>query len=278
MLNLADVKTRKSTKPRILTVYGRPGVGKTTFGASFPDAVFIQTEEGEGDLEIASFTPEDCFRDYTSIISALAQLYNDPHHFKTLVMDSINHLEPLLFAFICQKNNVSSIEAIPYGKGYTFAEEEFQNFWTWLETLRAQRNMNVVLLGHPEALTAPDPHLDEHKRFQLKMHKKMAAYVVERSDAVMLLDRLTIVAKGEEVMGKTMAGRAKSSGQRVLYTDGGASFEAKTRFKAPEQLMIPEVGGYDILAPYLPGQDTLGQIAPHHPLAAAAAAAAQPAA
>lgn len=265
MLNIADVRKRKQSKPPITMLYARPGTGKTTLAASFPDPIFIQTEDGAGDLEIASFTQDGPIKSYPDLINALAQVLNEPHPFKSLAIDSINHAEPLITQYVCAINNWANIEAPGYGKGFTVLAAEFANFFGWIESIRNLRNMNIVLLGHPEASIAPDPHLDEHKRFMLKMDKRNASLTQEKCDGMFFLDRLVTMQDGGTGLAKDGPKKANTSGQRVLYTDGGASFEAKNRFKIPQQVMIPEVGGYGAIAQYLPGQDQLGMISQAHP-------------
>ena len=36
-------------------IFGRSGIGKTSLAAEFPEPVFIQTEEGTGNLELTTF-------------------------------------------------------------------------------------------------------------------------------------------------------------------------------------------------------------------------------
>ena len=42
---LDNIQTGKENKPPRIMIYGSEGVGKSTFGASAPYAVFIQTED-----------------------------------------------------------------------------------------------------------------------------------------------------------------------------------------------------------------------------------------
>ena len=52
---LENIKTGRENKPPRIMVYGQEGVGKSTFGASAPDPVFIQTEDGLGEIDTAKF-------------------------------------------------------------------------------------------------------------------------------------------------------------------------------------------------------------------------------
>ena len=48
---LDNIQTGKENKPPRIMIYGSEGVGKSTFGASAPDAVFIQTEDGLSEID-----------------------------------------------------------------------------------------------------------------------------------------------------------------------------------------------------------------------------------
>ena len=54
-LSLSSLVRAKSDKPPRIVIYGVPGIGKTSLAAEFPDPIFIQTEEGTGNLELTSF-------------------------------------------------------------------------------------------------------------------------------------------------------------------------------------------------------------------------------
>jgi DNA polymerase III delta prime subunit len=45
-MNLSDVRMVAATSPPRMLIHGQEGSGKTTTAACFPDAVFLQTEDG----------------------------------------------------------------------------------------------------------------------------------------------------------------------------------------------------------------------------------------
>jgi hypothetical protein len=280
-LSLSNVTKKAAMQPPIFTLYASAGRGKTTAAASFPDAIFIQTEDGRGALEIASFTDPAMGPGYMTALEevqqALAEIFYHPHDFKTLVIDTVNGLEALVRDYICRKNNWSSIEQPGYGKGFTLLAEEFERILQTIISIRNMRNMNIVLVGHPEAVTAPDPHRPEYKQYQLRMDKRSGPLVYEKSDIVGFLDMIVVVANASDTKGKqgpAAPGKANSNGQRVLYTQGGNGFEAKQRFGMPDTVLIPhpsQKSFYDTVKQWLPEQGRLGHVHPMHPLAQQAA-------
>jgi GTPase SAR1 family protein len=99
-VNLASIHTVTAMlAPRIL-IHGQEGVGKTTLASKFPSPIFLQTEDGcPGGLEIDSFGLIDNFADLRSAIGALA---SEPHCFRTVVLDSIDAAEELIWRDVCK--------------------------------------------------------------------------------------------------------------------------------------------------------------------------------
>src|ERR1043165_5226016 len=114
-ISLSKIKKGRVQLPHFVLVYGVDGVGKTTFAAEAPDCVFIGTEAGYGLLDVARFpTP----RNFSEVLATVQLLINEKHEYKTLALDSLDWMEPLVHAHVSQKNGWNSIEDPGYGKGY----------------------------------------------------------------------------------------------------------------------------------------------------------------
>ncbi len=96
-ISLASLAKNSPKAPRVI-IYGEAGCGKTTFGACAPSPVFIQTEDGLGNLDATAFPLATSFDD---VMAALQSLYTEDHAFQTLVVDSLDWLEPLVWAKVC---------------------------------------------------------------------------------------------------------------------------------------------------------------------------------
>ena len=66
-----------------------------------------------------------------------AALYAEEHAYQTVVMDRLDWLERLIWAEVCRKRRVETIEDIGYAKGYVFALTQWREV---LEGLTALRN------------------------------------------------------------------------------------------------------------------------------------------
>ena len=73
-------------------------------------------------------------------VMTLAALYTEDHAFRTLVVDSVDWLEPLIHAKVC-RIRVESIEDAGYGKGYVHALDLWRQYIEGLNALRAQRKV-----------------------------------------------------------------------------------------------------------------------------------------
>lgn len=236
MSMLSRVTRGKLKRPHAIIVYGPDGVGKTTFGAEAPAPIFLGPELGSANMDVARFpTP----RNWAEVHEATDELIKSNHTYQSLVIDSLDWLEPVLHNQICVEDNAKSIEraAGGYGKGY----KEAVNFWiNWkdkLEILRDRKKMNLIFLAHCEVIPFNDPQTQStYDRFQLKLHKLASAFFREYVDAVLFLS-YEISVKEE----KNKPSRAYGEGQRIAWTERRPGFDAKNRLDLP--LQIPFMRG-----------------------------------
>ena len=122
MSMLENIRRGRESKPPRLFIYGQEGVGKSTVGAAAPNPVFVQTEDGLGEIDTAKFPLAKNLADVTSAMTALR---DEPHDFQTVVLDSADWLERLIWDRVCQDFGIRSIEKADggYGKGYVRASQ-----------------------------------------------------------------------------------------------------------------------------------------------------------
>ena len=111
--------------------------------------------------------------------AAITALASEPHEYRTVVLDSIDATEPMIWKDVCATQSWASIEAPGYGKGYVAAD----NWWrldilSGLEYLRRERGMMVVLLAHSTIETVNDPRTaSPYTSYQLRLHKRARGLV-----------------------------------------------------------------------------------------------------
>lgn len=250
-LSLSSLVRKRSEKPPRIVIYGVPGIGKTSLAAEFPDAIFLQTEEGAGNLELTTFQ-EEPFTAFEQFEQAIQILYDEPHDFRTVVVDSLDWLEPIIWAETCRRNKWSSIEEPGFGKGYIQADEVWRKLLIGMNALRNDRDMTLIYLAHEEIKTFSDPERDSYDRYRLRLNRRASDMVVENADIVGFMNYVTMIRKEKGGFNKETA-KATGSGQRVLNFVERPAFTAKNRYDLPDSVLINKGAGYAALAPFLPG-------------------------
>lgn len=249
--DLSTLKTtRKNDPPRVL-IYGPPGLGKTSLAAQFPRPIIIDVEDGTpSGVDIATFGQIET---YDQALDALKSLYGGEHDFGTLIIDTLDRLEPLVWAKTCEANNWSSIEQPGYGKGYVAADEFWQKLLKGCNALRTKRGMSIILVAHSSIERFDDPTAAPYSRYDIRLHKRANAIVQDEVDAILFINQ-DIAVTSEDVGFNKKVRRAEGGTHRWIYTEGTPAFTAKNRFGLPPKLKFDEGRGYAQLAQYLPGQ------------------------
>jgi len=217
--------------PRIV-VYGVQGIGKSTFAARSPDPVFICTEDGLGNIDTTSFPVADSF---SAVMDQLGVLYQEKHSFKTLVIDSLDWLEPLIWASTCKKHNKETIEDFGYGKGYMMALDDWKLFLDGVNALRNDKGMAVVMLAHEQIRRFDSPEVEPYDRYEIKLHKSASALIQEWADATLFANYKTMISKADVGFNKKV-NRGTGTGERLLHTNEMPAYRAKNRYGLPQTL------------------------------------------
>lgn len=229
-MTLANVTRGKQERPVRAIVYGVEGVGKSTFAANAPSPIFLCSEDGTSHLDVARFpTPNS----WVDALEAVRVLTHEEHAYKTLAIDSLDWLEPLCWAHVCQRSGKRDIEEFGYGKGYVAALEQWREFLARLNLLAKTRKMHVVMVAHAAIRRVDDPQTGPFDRYRMKLHDKSADLLREWADAV-LFARHEVTTSTD----KTGKARGRSSGARLLHTQWTAAFDAKNRFDLPDRLPL----------------------------------------
>lgn len=233
-MTLANVLRDVGPAPDRILLLGTEGVGKTSWAAGAPSPIFLCAEDGmpRALSHVPRFPTPATF---TEVMDAVRELTNTDHEFKTLVVDTVDWLEPMVWADLCTKNGwKDGIEEPGYGKGYAAATDEFRKFLSALDTLRARKSMEVILLAHAAIRTFQNPTGPDFDRYELKMHKGASALMREWCD-------VNLFAIHEEFGGEKNGRPTKkgiSTGRRVVHTERTAAWHAKNRHGLPPELAL----------------------------------------
>lgn len=229
------IRTGQQKKPARITAHGGQGVGKTTFAAEAPDPVFIQCEDGAGNLDYDAFPLARTFDD---VMDAIGSLYSEGHNFKSCIVDSLDWLEPLVYAKTCEENGWPNIEAPDYGKGYIAALNTWRQYIDGVNALRDDKGMWVIQLAHTDVKKFSPPDGDSYDRYIIKLYHKAASLILEHSDAVLFFNQQVSMTETKEAFGQKRK-RAVGGGQRIVYTEERPAFIAKNRYGLADSITVP---------------------------------------
>jgi len=237
---LQQIHTGRRPSPPRFVIYGTEGIGKSTTASQAPKPIFIPTEDGLDQIDCASFPLATRFPE---VETALELLINEAHNFETVVIDSLDWLERLIWDVLCEQYGVASIEKVDggYARGYTHALTHWRRVLDGLNTLRSRRGMCVILLAHAKVEKFEDPESAAYDRYSPRLHKHATALVNEWADAVLFATRKIITRQEETGFNRERtiaAGLGKDGGERVLRCVGSPACVAKNRFDLPAELPL----------------------------------------
>jgi hypothetical protein len=230
---LAKVTKGKQSKPRRTVLYGVHGVGKSTFAADWPDAIFVPTEDGVSDLDVASFP---LCSDLDSAWQAIIELGSGNHDYRTCVVDSADWLERLIWKKVCQKDGKKAITDFGYGSGYGKSAAIFSDVLSALNGCRSA-GMHVVVLAHCEIKRFENPEGDSYDRYCPKLHRDTASLLQEWADEVLFTNYKVHVRKTDEGFNKDR-GVGIGTGERIIYTSERPGYMAKNRLGLPHEVPL----------------------------------------
>ena len=220
--------------PRRMLVYGTAGIGKSTFATCAPAPIVVQTEDGLGEIDCHKFPVAQSFDEF---MTSLAALYSEDHPYRTVVIDSLDWLERLIWSKVCATRQVATIEDIGYGKGYTFSLQHWRDVLEGLGALRDRKGMTIILIAHARIERFENPETEAYDRYVPRLHKTASAMVSEWCDEVLFASYRVFTKATEEGFNQKRV-QGLGSGERVLRTSERPSHLAKNRLGLPDELPL----------------------------------------
>lgn len=229
--DLSSIKRGQDIKPPRIFIYGVEGIGKTTFAAGAPGAIFLQAEDGQGALDIARFPSVEST---AQVFEAIGTLLENDHDFSTLAVDSADWLEQIIAREIESKHDAKELA---YGKGALKQAEVWQQLLAGFNELRNVRGMSIVMIGHSQIKRFDSPETEPYDRYLPKLQERSSALLREWADAV-LFANYRVVVKTTEVGFKKEVSRGITTGERLLFTTEKPAYMAKNRYAFPDSLPL----------------------------------------
>lgn len=246
---LAQVSSSGRGMPSRIVVHGVGGIGKTSFAANAPGAVFLMSP-GETGLETlidAGQTKEvphfPVCKTWMDVLTVLQELTFEEHPYKTLVIDVLNGLEQSFFQHICDTEFDGDWGPKKWGNfnsGERMSVKKWPSFLAALDLLREEKKMGVILLCHSKLVKVENPTGPDYQQWQPSFQKSEIWDVTYGwADAVLFADYyVTVQATDKE--GRN--GKAKGGTQRSLHAEGCAAWAAKNRFGLTNDIDMGDTG------------------------------------
>lgn len=235
-------------RPLRVIIYGQPGVGKSTFASQWPEPLFIDCEQRTSHLDVSRVE----VKNWAEILDIMRELIGQKDRaapsegnvvkqaearFKTLVFDTLDHMEHLIHDKLCSDEGVKGIEDYGggYGKGYTATVDQWRKFAIGVEQLR-NKGFNIVMLAHAHVKTFKNPLGEDYDKWQLKMNHKSANFLKEKCDAMGFAHFEELIKDAKSKMDKAKVVICDSD--RLLTFKHSAAWESKQGVNLPDEVEL----------------------------------------
>jgi hypothetical protein len=232
---LGSISKGPIDRPLRVIIYGQPGVGKSTFASQWPEPLFIDCEQRTSHLDVSRIE----VKTWADILNIMREvLAADEAPCKTMVFDTLDHMEYLIHDHLCAAEKCESIEDYGggYGKGYTATVDQWRKFAIGVEKLR-NKGFNIVMLAHAHVKTFKNPLGEDYDKWQLKMNHKSANFLKEKCDALGFAHFEELILSGASKMDKAKVVVTDDS-DRLLTFQHSAAYESKQGVNLPGEVPL----------------------------------------
>jgi len=230
--------SKPSARPPIITICGDAGVGKSSLAATFPSPVFLRAEDGVGRIHEACEMPDafPVIKTEADLMAQMMWLLEQPHDYKTLVIDSVSALEAIFTeAILAQDGRAKTLSTAlgGYGAGFAALATRHRGVRKLAGRISEQRRMAVVFISHADLETMKLPDTDDYSRYSLRLNSKSLPAYVDDVDLVGFV-RLVSALRGEDGDRKKVI----SNGDRELICFATAASVSKNGYGITEPLEL----------------------------------------
>lgn len=239
------ISSAGSGLPSRLIMHGTEGIGKTSLGAFAQKPIFLMTKGETGLLTLIdnSLVPEtphfDEVMNWKDLLGHLAWLTKEQHDYRTLVIDTVNGAERLCFEHVARNQfEGSMLKFLDYGKGPDKSQEDWVQFLTALDRLRATKRMAIICLCHTRVKTFKNPTGPDFDRYTPDMHEKTWGLTHKWADIVLFATYETFADKERGAL----KAKGVTSARRLFFTTRTAAFDAKNRVGLADEIVMQPGG------------------------------------
>lgn len=219
---LDQVKPSRRQRPPRIVLTGTEKIGKSTFAAGFKSPVFIPIEKEEG-IDAVDAQAFPVARSFADVKAAIKALVEEDHDFKTIVIDSMSALSPLVISEALTIEGVNEEKKLGggYGREFNTVNDLWGQILTGLDLLR-DKGMTVILIAHIKKAKFEDPLAGDYTIYEVDMPAKVLSPIKRWADSI-LFANWEVFRKSEDAGFNKEVHRAVGQGVRRLYTQARPS-------------------------------------------------------
>lgn len=220
----------------VTLVYGRPGIGKSTLMASFPDAMLFSCERVSAGIECFDFNSDNGGVHSWEVFREGVKLLLHSDRFKTICIDTVQAAYTMCSDYVCRSHGISHPGDERYGKGWSAVRDEFCG---QLDAIAAT-GRGIVFASHAKEVEITSHSGDKYTKIQPSISGQAFEYIKQKTDFVFYAEYV-----------KDMEGHQR----RVLFTTGDEVIDAKHAGTMPRYLPFEKEGGANIIQRCFAGED-----------------------
>jgi len=225
--------TLNPNKPDKGVLHGIAGIGKSTLASKMPNPLYINADDRLDFLDVMALPVP---HDIDTVIEQLEWVEKEKHDFKTLVIDTLDSIEPLIYRRVVKDNNWTDEQAAKYKRWLNAAATWWYKIQGLVDRCREKRGMNVLIICHTKIMNFQNPTGDDYMRYVLGLQGEICpAMWTKWADTVMFATYEEITLQKPEEAKK---GKAATTGERIVHTTWSPAWEAKNGFGLPETIPL----------------------------------------
>lgn len=224
-----DLRNLKKQQPQTdlqryqFTIYGAPGIGKTSFACAFFDSpLFLAWEDGIKEQE-AYVVSMRTWRDFLTFVKECRNLKKENFLFpwKNIIVDTIELMRDACEVYVCKQNGWESPSDGDYGQGWAIIRRELEQRIKELQDM----GFGVHYIAHDKTVQVKQKNHVEYDKKTPMIGSSAVSLVVKNPDFVLYFDK--------EYSGTEDNVKA----ERIIRIDAGELYDSKSRIGGmPEKI------------------------------------------
>lgn len=205
--------------PFKVLMYGKHGVGKSTWASMAPNAFVIDPNERTRRI---NFHKRVSVTSWDEVVEAVELVVSGEVECDTIVLDELATLERLNHEHVCKRGKKNDISDFKWGAGYSQSLKDFRNLLGLLD----KSGKNVILIGHTHVSVFKNPEGEDYNEYQVDCRDKLANMICQWAEAVFFARHLKYIEKTTDDQKKIVVQDEKP----ILHTVEDAAYTAKNSY------------------------------------------------